>query len=151
MDDTQSVLKWSLLAGAGYFLLVAGAHLLGIKTPFLYVYYDLPSNAYQDKIISFTSFGWAMFFVAGYSSVKRGSLRSVRYIVMAAAGAVGGLCLINLCTDFRDYSPKAQVPVYWLETFVLGVFLGWLAFLYTLTKQTAGQSKTYLAPPPSSQ
>jgi uncharacterized protein YacL len=135
MPDTHSTLKWSLLSGAVYFFLVAVAHFFAFKAPLLYIYYDLPSEVYQDKIIAFTTFGWAMFFVAGYSSVKRASLRSVRYIVIAGAGAVVGLCLINLFTDFYQLSANAQPFFYWVQTAVLSVYLAWVAVFYILAKQ----------------
>jgi hypothetical protein len=135
MADALSSLKWSLLGGAVYFIFVAFAHFFALKIPFLYIYYDLPSEAYQDKIISFTTFGWSMFFVAGYSSVKRESLRSVRYIVIAGAGAVACLCFINLFTDFSRFSADAHSFSYWVETAVLSAFLGWIAVLYVLAKR----------------
>ncbi len=129
------MLKWSLLGGAVYFLLVAMAHFFEFKTPLLYIYYDLPSEMYQDKIIAFTTFGWSMFFVAGYSSVKRSSLRSVRYIVIAGAGAVAGLCFINLFTEFSRLSVDAQPFFYWVETGVVSVDVAWIALLYILAKR----------------
>lgn len=49
-----------------YFLLVAFAHQLGMKVPLLFVFYAIPSERYQDLIISFLSFGWAMLFGAGF-------------------------------------------------------------------------------------
>ena len=134
MDDLQAVLKWSLLAIAGYFLAVAGAHFFEIKVPLLYVYYELPSTLYQDKIISFMAFGWSMFFVAGYSSVKRNSLRSVRYMVLAGINAVIGLSSINLLTDFKEY-PEAHRWIYWGEVIILAVAVVWIAVLYKLVKQ----------------
>lgn len=135
MVDYHSTLKWSLLAGAVYFLAVSWAHFFEFKVPFLYVYYDLPSEVYQDKIIAFMTFGWAMFFVAGYSSAKRMSLRSVRYIVMAGAGAVAGLCLINLYTDFERLRPDARPFSYWVQTATLAAFVMWIAVLYLLAKR----------------
>ena len=134
MDDLQSVLKWSLLSIAVYFLAVSGAHFFGFKIPMLYVYYDLPSTVYQDKLISFTTFGWSMFFVAGYSSVNRDSLRSVRYIVFAGAYAVFMLSFINIVTDFKQY-PTSHPWVYWLETIILSVALTWIAVLYKILKR----------------
>ena len=134
MDDLASVLKWSLLGIAVYFLAMAGAHFFEIKVPLLYVYYDLPSTLYQDKVISFMAFGWSMFFVAGYSSVKRNSLRSVRYMVLAGINAVVGLGLINFFTDFKQY-PGAHLGIYWAEVIVLGIAVCWIAVLYKIVKQ----------------
>lgn len=135
MRDPHTLLKWSLLGGAVYFLMVAVAHFFSFKLPFLYVYFDLPSTEYQDKIIAFTTFGWTMFFVAGYSSVKRNSLRSVRYVVMAGAAAIAGLSFVNAFTDFGGLHAAARVLPYWLETAVLAAFVGWIAFLYVQAKR----------------
>jgi hypothetical protein len=52
MNKSTAILKWLLLAGAVYFLAIAIVHML-------FVYYDLPSYGYQDRIISFLSFGWS--------------------------------------------------------------------------------------------
>ena len=41
----QTALQWSLRAGAVYFCVVAGAHMLGVKVPVLYLYPTLPSYA----------------------------------------------------------------------------------------------------------
>lgn len=135
MGDPRITLKWSLLAGAGYFALVSVAHFLSMKVPILYVYYDVPSTHYQDLIISFMAMSWAFFHIAGFSSVKRNSLRSVRYIVMAGAGGVAGLVYINVFTDFALIAPSANVLVYWGETAALSLFVGWLAYWYVLSKQ----------------
>ena len=139
MDDLQSVLKWSLLSIAAYFLAVSGAHFFEFKVPLLYIFYDLPSTLYQDKIISLMAFGWSMFFVAGYSSVKRDSLRSVRYIVFAGIYAVLMLTFINLFTDFKQY-PTAHPWIYWLETIVLGAALIWITVLYKILKRRQEES-----------
>ena len=55
-----------LLICAVYFIAVAIAHQLGIKAPMLFVFYNIPSERYQDLIISFLSFGWAMLFGIGF-------------------------------------------------------------------------------------
>lgn len=49
-----------------YFLSVTIAHQMGIKVPMLFVFYAIPSERYQDLIISFLSFGWAMLFGIGF-------------------------------------------------------------------------------------
>ena len=45
--------RYAFLAGAAYFMFMAIAHFFGIKVPVLFVYWDTPFYAYQDKIISF--------------------------------------------------------------------------------------------------
>jgi hypothetical protein len=135
LDDPKGLLKWSLLGGAAYFTLVSAAHFLAIKAPTLYVYYDLPSTRYQDIIISFMALGWALFHVAGFSSMKRNSLRSVRYIILAGIGGVVGLAFINASINFTAYTAAANVMLYWVETALLAAYVGWIAYLYILSKQ----------------
>ena len=36
------------------------------KIPMLFVFYNIPSERYQDLIISFLSFGWSMLFAIGF-------------------------------------------------------------------------------------
>jgi hypothetical protein len=135
MEDPRVILKWSLLTGGTYFTLVSAAHFFSFKVPLLYVYYDVPSTPYQDLIISFMALGWALFHAAGYSSLKRNSLRSVRYIVMAGAGGVAGLAYINAFTDFTAMNAASNALIYWGETAGLSVYVAWLAYWYIASKQ----------------
>ena len=45
--------QYAFLSGAAYFVFMAIAHFLSIKVPVLFIYFDTPFYAYQDKIISF--------------------------------------------------------------------------------------------------
>jgi len=128
-------LKWSLLAGSGYFFLVSVVHLAGVKVPLLFVYFNVSSHAYQDRIISFLAFGWSMFLLAGVDTLKHGSMRIIKYILIAGAGAVTGLSLINAVTDFQKFSPELTTSVFWLETGVLFLYLLWLALFFFLSKK----------------
>lgn len=94
MSKSVTMLKWLLLMGAVYFLAVALAHMLRIKIPLLFVYFDVPSYGYQDRIISFLSFGWSVFlFTASRDPVKnRGAVKA---ILIAGLGAILGLTVIN--------------------------------------------------------
>ncbi len=49
----STLTRAALLAGVAYFCCMALAHFFGLKWPLLFVYYDTPFFAYQDKIISF--------------------------------------------------------------------------------------------------
>ena len=60
--DRLDLLRWSIRAGALYFFLVSLAHALSIKLPGLFIYFDVPSQRYQDAIIAFLVFGWSVFF-----------------------------------------------------------------------------------------
>ena len=65
MNATR-LLQWSLLACTAYFLAMSTAHFIGFKVPVLFVYWDVPSNHYQDMIISFCAFTYATLSFAAY-------------------------------------------------------------------------------------
>jgi hypothetical protein len=49
-SQSHAVLKWSLLAGVGYFLAMTTAHFVSFKVPVLFIYYDVPFYAYQVRV-----------------------------------------------------------------------------------------------------
>lgn len=130
MNKARKILKWSLLAGAVYFSLVSAAHITGIKVPLLFIYFNLPSYAYQDKIISFLAFGWAMFLFSGFINLKTNIIGPVKYILFAGAGAIIGLCVVNISTDFKELSAGVKPLIFWLQTLFLSIYLLWLAVFY---------------------
>ena len=60
----KKILDLSLLAGVAIFSSMAVAHFLGLKIPLLFIYYDTPFHAYQDKIISFAVLAYVGLFYA---------------------------------------------------------------------------------------
>ena len=133
MNKNVAILKWSLLAGSVYFALVAVVHLLGVKIPGLFIYFNVPSFDYQNKIISFLSLGWSIFlYTAFLDPIKNIDL--IKAILWAGFGAILGLCIINLSTDFTVLSDKIDVLVFWWEVLCLGIYLTWLIFYYRKVK-----------------
>jgi hypothetical protein len=129
MKNSETTLRWLLSAGALYFLAVAIVHMAGIKVPVLFVYYNVPSYDYQDKIISFLTFGWSIFlFTTSLDPIKNRS--AVKAILTAGLVAVFGLTVINNVTDFRALSPDIKPFIFKLETFGLAVYVGMLIFCY---------------------
>jgi hypothetical protein len=131
MNKNVTTLKWLLLAGATYFLAISIVHMLRIKVPLLFIYYNVPSYGYQDRIISFLSFGWSVFlFTASRDPLKnRGTVKA---ILIAGLGAVFGLTVINSVTDFRALSPEINPSVFGMETLGLSVYVAALIFYYFL-------------------
>jgi hypothetical protein len=132
MNKSVTMLKWLLLIGAVYFLAVAIAHMVRTKIPLLFVYFDVPSYGYQDRIISFLSFGWSVFlFTASRDPVKnRGAVKAV---LIAGLGAIFGLTVINSVTDFRALSPEINPSVFRMETLGLSAYVAALIFYYFLS------------------
>ncbi len=137
MGKNTLILKGLLLAGAFYFLAVSVAHMLAIKVPLLFVYYNVPSHAYQDRIISFLSFGWASFlFTASLDPVKNRD--AVKAILIAGVGAIFGLHVINAVTDFHALSPDIRPQVFRLVSLGLSVYAAALIIFYFLSKKETG-------------
>ncbi len=141
MSKSATALKWLLLIGAVYFLAVAIVHMLRIKVPLLFIYFDLPSYGYQDRIISFFSFGWSMFmFVASLDPAKNRD--AVKAIIIASLGAIFGLTVINSVTDFRALAPDVEPSVFRIENLGLSAYVAALIFSYFLSgKQGAGKAR----------
>jgi hypothetical protein len=129
MNRDKLILKWSLFAGGLYFLVVSIVHMLGIKVPMLFVYFNVPSQAYQDRIISFLAFGWAVFFFTAFSDPHR---QLVRAILIAGAGVIAGLAAINLVTDFQAIARGIDTSVFWAQTMALFVYWLWLLVFHRL-------------------
>ena len=106
--------------------------MLGTKVPLLFVYFNVPSYGYQDKIISFLSFGWAVFMLAAAFDPMKNHL-AVKAILIAGIGAIFGLNVINSSTDFHALSPDINSSVFQIETLGLSVYVAALIFFYFLS------------------
>lgn len=124
-------LRWALLAGAFYFALVALAHTLGIKWPVLFIYFDVPSHAYQDQIIGFLCLGWGLFFHAAARD-PQGNRALVASLLAAGLAAALGIAAINVRTDFVSLTGGAGAFAYWLGA--AGALAYWVIVL-TLYRQ----------------
>ena len=115
-------LNIALLLGAIYFYTVAVLHFIGFKIPMFFVYYDVESTLYQDRIISVLSFMFATFLFAGY---KLNEMALVKYILFAGSIGVFGLGINNFLTriTFRNNT------IYWIEIGLLGLYVLVLHFL----------------------
>lgn len=133
MNKNTQVLRWLLFAGSVYFFLVATFHMIGIKIPPLFIYYNVLSYAYQDRIIAFLSFGWSVFlFTAFLNPIKNKML--IQAILVAGVGAVIGLEIINTNTDFESISNIINPTIFRLETLSLAVYLVLLTVYYNKSK-----------------
>jgi hypothetical protein len=106
--------------------------MLGIKVPMLFIYFNIPSNAYQDRIISFLAFGWAVFLFTAFTNPQKQSAL-VKAILIAGAGTLIGLCINNLFTDFQSFSTGINVNIFWLETAGIFIYWLWLVIFYFLS------------------
>ena len=118
--------KYSFWAGTAYFCCMAVAHYFGIKVPVLFVYYDTPFYAYQDKIIAFAVCAYIALF---YSASKHRQMVPSAIIVLAIT--VLGLSSINLSGALAGVLHEGQSTLpYWLQTGAIAFYLLVLMVLY---------------------
>ena len=90
-SETTGPLRYALLAGTAYFLCMSVAHFFGIKVPVLFVYWDTPYFAYQDKIIAFSVLTYAaLFYTAAQHRV------AVPAALFSIVVTTVGLSLVNV-------------------------------------------------------
>lgn len=136
MKKSSEILRISILAGSIYFSLVALAHLSGFKIPGLFIYFELPSYAFQDKIIALFALGWAMFFYTAYKDPFK-YIGLVKAIIIAGAAAIFILCDINLSTNFSSFDKSTSINIIWLQVALLFVYWLWLvAFYFKIKKES---------------
>ena len=127
------LLKYSLLAGVLYFCCMAVAHYFGIKQPLLFVYYDTPFYAYQDKIISFSVVSYIALF---YSAAQNRDVVPAALFVLAIT--VLGLASLNLSDDLASVLKGDQSTLpYWIQTGLIAGYFVMLLLLYLRDKGKA--------------
>ena len=105
---------------------MAVAHYFSIKVPILFVYYDTPFYAYQDKIISFAVCAYIALF---YSASQHRSVALNAIIVLAIT--VFGLGSINVSDSLASVLQEGQSTTpYWLQTGAIAFYLALLLALY---------------------
>ena len=126
-----SLLRMGLLAGCAYFVCMAVAHFFGIKVPILFVYYDTPFYAYQDKIISFAVLAYVGLFYAASRNIE------VVPVALAVLGLTAlGLASVNLSSDLQDVlSDDQPIWPYWAQTAAIAAYF--LALLALFVKRNA--------------
>jgi hypothetical protein len=118
--------KYAFLSGAAYFCCMAIAHFFSIKVPILFVYYDTPFYAYQDKIISFAVCAYIALF---YSASLHRAVALNAIIVLAIT--VLGLSSVNISSELASVLHEGQSTFpYWLQTGAIFFYLIVLLFLY---------------------
>ena len=122
----SQITRYAFLSGALYFCCMAIAHYFSIKAPFLFVYYDTPFYAYQDKIISFAVCAYIALF---YSASQNRSVALNAIIVLAIT--VFGLSSVNLSDALASVLQDGQSTTpYWLQTAAIAFYLVALIVLY---------------------
>lgn len=124
------LLRLALWAGAAYFCCMAVAHFFGLRYPLLFVYYDVPFHAYQDKIISFAVVAYICLFA---------NAALHRTAVPAAITAIGvtvlGLSAVNSSDELAALLDGRSTIAYWLQTGIIAAYFVVLAALHAASKR----------------
>lgn len=99
--EARKIYRTLLFVCAIYFIAVAIAHQMGTKLPMLFVFYNIPSERYQDLIISFLSFGWATLFGIGFFENE---LRMKIHVPILISGIVAICGLIRARLEISFHS-----------------------------------------------
>lgn len=122
----SQITKIAFLAGAAYFVCMAMAHFFSIKVPVLFVYYDTPFYAYQDKIISFAVCAYVALF---HAASKHRDVALTAIIVLALT--VLGLSAVNISGALASVLEPGQSTLpYWLQTGAIAGYVVALIVLY---------------------
>ncbi|HEV2507131.1 MAG TPA: hypothetical protein VGV39_28930 [Mesorhizobium sp.] len=128
------VLKTLLLVCVVFFLCMGAAHFLGLKVPVLFIYFDTPFYAYQDRIISFTLVTYAaLFFVASRDRAV------VPFALISIWATVIGLTYINQSSELAEVLGGRPTTVYWLQTAALAALAAVLTGLFIKERGASAQ------------
>lgn len=119
------LLRLALWAGAAYFCCMAVAHFFGLKYPLLFVYYDVPFYAYQDKIISFAVVAYICLFVN--AALDRSAVPAA---IVALGVTVLGLSAVNGSDALKAVLDGRTTIAYWLQTGLIALYFILLLVLY---------------------
>lgn len=127
-----NLLRLGLLAGVLYFCCMAIAHFFGLKLPILFVYWDTPFYAYQDKIISFSVVSYVGLF---YTASRH--IEAVPAALAVLGVTVLGLVSVNFSDALAEVLVEGQLTwPYWAQTALIAGYWAVLVALY------AGRSRS---------
>lgn len=135
MTDTSpssAVLRLALWAGVVYFCCMAAAHFFGLKYPLLFVYYDVPFHAYQDKIIAFAVIAYACLFAN--AAVHRSGVPAA---LVALGVTVLGLSAVNMSDSLRSLLDGRSTLAYWIQTGLIASYFTVLLSLYAVGERSS--------------
>ncbi len=122
-------MKIALRCGSVYFLLMSVAHAIGLKVPLLFIYFNVPSTVYQDRLISALVMSWAILF--WMVSIKADK-QFEKLILVVSSIAIVMLSYINFSTDFSILSSDSTPTLYHIQTGALALYWFWLFMCYKI-------------------
>jgi hypothetical protein len=134
-SSPPALLRLSLWAGVAYFCCMAVAHFFGLKYPLLFVYYDVPFYAYQDKIISFAVVAYVCLFAN--AALHRSGVPAA---IAALGFTVLGLSLVNISDALGSVLEGRSTFAYWLQTGLIAAYCALLLGLYAAGARASRKS-----------
>ena len=132
-DGQPSVpLRLALWVGVAYFCSMAVAHFVGLKYPLLFVYYDVPFYAYQDKIISFAVVAYVCLFAN--AALHRSGVPAA---ILALGVTVLGLSAVNASDALGSVLDGRSTRAYWLQTGFIAGYFALLLWLYVAAERAS--------------
>jgi hypothetical protein len=131
-DPPPVLLRLALWGGAAYFCCMAVAHFFGLKYPLLFVYYDVPFYAYQDRIISFAVVAYICLFVN--AALHRSAVPAA---IVALGVTVLGLSAVNLSDALGMVLHGRSTVVYWMQTGLIATYFFFVVALYAVGERVS--------------
>lgn len=125
-------LRLALWAGVAYFCCMAVAHFFGLKYPLLFVYYDVPFHAYQDKIISFAVVAYVCLFAN--AALHRSAVPAA---LVALGVTVLGLGTVNASEALGSVLDGRSTLAYWTQTGLIAAYFVLLFGLYAANERAS--------------
>ena len=122
----RNILQGSLAVCTAYFICMSVAHFFSFKYPILFIYWDTPFYAYQDKIISFCAALYAALFYEAFADPEHLSGLAARSMLITTIG----LSLVNVSDELNQVlDPKNNnLMFYWAQTIFISFIGMWLTF-----------------------
>jgi len=125
-------LRFALWAGVAYFCCMAVAHFFGLKYPLVFVYYDVPFYAYQDKIISFAVVAYICLFAN--AAMHRNAVPAA---IVALGVTVLGLSAVNVSDALGSVLDGRSTLAYWMQTGLITAYFALLLALHAAGERTS--------------
>jgi len=128
MANRLKLIRFHLLGGCGYFFIAALLHFTGMKIAGFYIFYDLPSEAYQDRIIAVLALGWgAIYLLSAKDPLRYFDLTNLLVLIglIGLTGMAANIWLI----DYSHFKESTGTGSYWLQVFGLVFYILVLAWM----------------------
>ncbi|MEW5913010.1 MAG: hypothetical protein AB1814_10670 [Thermodesulfobacteriota bacterium] len=125
----REILRWSLVAGAAYFLLTAVSPLLGLRLPLAFSGQLGQPLAHQGALLSLINLAWALALLAVLGTLGSPRQPVLRYVLLGGAASVVAMSLGNVALAAGPAVPGLELARQWPPLLLLAAYLVWLGYL----------------------